>query len=31
VVVFIDFVAREFAAQDLCEGVVAVISGHGVS
>jgi hypothetical protein len=31
VVVLIDLVGREFATQDLCEGVVGVIGGHGGS
>ena len=31
VVVLIDLVAGEFAAQDLCEDVVGVIGGHGGS
>jgi hypothetical protein len=31
VVVLIDLVAREFAAQDFRENVVAVICGHGAS
>jgi hypothetical protein len=30
-IVLVDLVAREFAAQDFCEGVAIVIGGHGVS
>src|SRR5262249_62217828 len=29
VVVLIDLVAGEFAAQDLCEGILCVVGGHG--
>jgi hypothetical protein len=31
VVVLIDLVAGKLAAQDFCEGIVAVIRGHGGS